>query len=191
MRKILLSTLMALIFLRPGAADAQVISGFASIPWGASRAEIEAEWGTPARVDEEGTLILLRYAAPDLAWPETIRGWQMVFGVRNDRLLSGRHIGVFERQQIAEEAQRLILEELQGMYSLNTPRDCPEEYREARFCRVYANAAIGDPAMEQLSGSWRTLMFLIDQQYGDWALTIEYMTGAEKAAAAAAEDRRY
>jgi hypothetical protein len=45
--------------------------------------------------------------------------------------------------------------------------------------------------MEQLSGSWRTLMFLIDQQYGDWALTIEYMTGAEKAAAAAAEDRRY
>jgi hypothetical protein len=85
-RTILLSTLGALIFLGPDAADAQVISGFASIPWGASRAEIEAEWGTPARVDEEGTLILLRYAAPDLTWPETIRGWQMVFGVRNDRL---------------------------------------------------------------------------------------------------------
>jgi hypothetical protein len=191
MRKILLSTLVALTFLAPAPANSQVISGFASIPWGSDRAAIEEEWGTPARVDEEGTLTLLRYPAPDLAWPETIRGWQMIFGVRNDRLLSGRHVGVFERQQIAEEAHRLILEELQGMYSLNTPRDCPEEYREARYCRVYANAALGDPSMEQLSGAWRTLMFLIDQQYGDWALTIEYMTGAEKAAAAAAEDRRY
>ncbi len=191
MRKILLSTFVTVAIMMPGRADAQVISGFASIPWGASRAEIEEEWGTPARVDEQGTLYSLRYPAPDLAWPETIRGWQMIFGVRNDRLLSGRHVGVFARQQIAEEAHRLILEELKGMYSLNTPRACPDEYREARYCRIYANSAVGDPEMEQLSGSWRTLMFLIDQQYGDWALTIEYMTGAEKAAAAAAEDRRY
>ncbi|MCL7977119.1 MAG: hypothetical protein M8863_07405 [marine benthic group bacterium] len=191
MRKILLSTLMILSFLTPPGAHAQAIAGFASIPWGASRADIEEEWGPPARVDELETLSMLRYPAPDLAWPETIRGWQMAFGVRNDRLLSGRHVGVFERQQIAEEAHRMIFEELKGMYSLNTPRACPEEYREARYCRIYANSAIGDPEMEQISGSWRTLMFLIDQQYGDWALTIEYMTGAEKAAAAAAEDRRY
>ena len=170
---------------------AQAIVGFASVPWGATQADIEEAWGRPTRVVDDGSLTLLRYDAQDFAGPKPIRGWNMFFGIRNDQLLSGTYVGLFAREPIAIEARRRMVEEIHSRYSLNPARPCPKPYSEARSCELYVNSAVGDPAMEQLSGSWRTVMIWIDQVSGEWALRTEYLTAAEKAAAFAVEDRRY
>jgi hypothetical protein len=183
--------LLAALALPPSDLEAQVIKGFASVPWGASRAEIESEWGRPTRVDEEGTLVTLRYAAQDFAGPKPIRGWSMMFGLRDDRLLSGRYVGLFNREPIAQEARRRMVEEIHSQYGFYSPRGCTEPEDDARICRVYVNSAHGDAALEQMTGSWRSVKMLVGQEFGEWALVTEYMTAAEWAAANSEEAKRY
>jgi hypothetical protein len=191
MRRISLCFLVAAIIVPPSVVEAQAITGFASVPWGASRDEVEAEWGRPTRVDEEGSLVTLRYAAQDFAGPKPIRGWSMMFGLRDDQLLSGRYVGLFTREPIAEEARRRMVEEVHSQYSFFSPRDCTEPEDEARFCRVYVNSAHGDPVMEQMTGSWRSVKMIVTQEFGEWALITEYMTAAEWAADNREEAKRY
>ncbi len=193
MRTVCLTLLLAILTLgvTPSGLNGQAIDGFASVPWGASRAEIEEAWGRPTRVDEDGSVLTFRYGAQNFAGPQPIRGWNMLFNLRGDRLLSGRYVGLFEREPIAQEARRRMVEEIHSRYSFYPPRDCPKPYDEARSCALYVNAAVGEPQMEQISGSWRTLMIWIVQEYGEWALITEYMTAAEKAASFREEDRRY
>jgi len=171
--------------------QAQAISGFASVPWGASQDDIEAAWGRPSRVAEDGSFKSMRYYAQDFAGPKPIRGWNMIFGFRNDVLLSGTYVGLFTREPIADEARRRMVDEVHSRYSLHPARPCPKPYSEARSCELYVNSAVGDPVMEQLTGTWRTVMIWVDQQSGEWALRTQYMTAAEKAASFRSEDRRY
>jgi len=191
MRRFLVCTVLAAALVPPPSLQAQSINGFASVPWGASRAEIESAWGRPTRVDEAGTLATLRYAAQDFAGPKPIRGWSMMFGVRDDRLLSGRYVGLFTREPIAQEARRRMVEEIYSQYSFSPPRDCTEPDDQAPFCQVYVNSSHGDPAMEQLTGSWRSVKMIVRQEFGEWALITEYMTAAEWAAANREEAKRY
>ena len=191
MRRVWPVLLLLFLSLPAPQLRAQAIAGFASVPWGASQADIEEAWGRPSRVADDGTYTSLRYYAQDFAGPKPIRGWNMIFGIRNDRLLSGTYVGLFTREPIADEARRRMVDEVNSRYSLNPARPCPKPYSEARSCELYVNSVVGDPAMEQLSGSWRTVMIWISQESGEWALRTEYMTAAEKAASFSVEDRRY
>jgi hypothetical protein len=191
MRRVWPVLLLSFLLLPAPQARAQAIVGFASVPWGASRADIEEAWGRPSRAAGEGSYTTLRYYAQDFAGPKPIRGWNMIFGMRNDRMLSGTYVGLFEREPIAEEARRRMVDEVHSRYSLHPARPCPKPHSEARYCELYVNSAAGDPAMEQVSGTWRTVMIWVDQEAGEWALRTEYMTAAEKAASFSVEDRRY
>ena len=191
MRRVWPVLLLLLVSLPAPQLRAQAIVGFASVPWGASQADIEEAWDRPSRVAEDGTYTSLRYYAQDFAGPKPIRGWSMIFGMRNNSLLSGTYVGLFAREAIADEARRRMVDEVHSRYSLNPARPCPKPHSEARYCELYVNSAVGDPAMEQLSGTWRTVMIWIDQQSGEWALRTQYMTAAEKAASFSLEDRRY
>ena len=182
---------LLLVTVAPSPVFGQAISGFASVPWGASRADVEAEWGRPTHVEEEGSVTTLRYSAQDFAGPKPIRGWSMTFRIRDDQLLSGHYAGLFEREPIAQEARRRMVEEVNSRYSLDLPRQCPKPYSEARSCALFVNSALGGPAMEQLSGGWRTVMIWITQRSGEWALLTEYMTAAEWAAFNSDEGRPY
>jgi len=186
-------TVLLLVLLGSPApyASAQAIAGFASVPWGASQADIEEAWGRPSRVAEDGSFTSLRYYAQDFAGPKPIRGWNMVFGLRDGRLLSGTYVGLFTREPIAQEARMRMVQEVHSRYSLHRARPCPKPYSEARSCELYVNSAVGDPDMEQLTGTWRTVMIWIVQESGELALYTQYLTAAEKAASFTVEDRRY
>ena len=84
MRRLWPILLLFLISLPTPQLQAQVISGFASVPWGASQADIEEAWGRPSRVAQDGSFKSMRYYAQDFAGPKPIRGWNMIFGFRND-----------------------------------------------------------------------------------------------------------